>query len=359
MKTLKDSLYLAWVIGSKDIRDALKNKTSLINIIMMLLTVVFFYWTSEIRPFAKQVSVVVFDEDRSALSIEEFTLADGIEYSFSQASSLQDLQWKMANQNLGLVFPSDFNSGLESGDIPTLNGYIFWGDRRKVSALETKYSQALTEILGQPVNVVIDDNFLIPQATANGQHTNITYLLVYFVFITALLIIPHLVLEEKQTRTLDALIVSPASHGQIILGKALAGFFYILVIGGLALVLFSPYIVNWGLALVAFLGYALMALGLGLLVSSFVKSMKHIGAWMIVMTFLLVIPPLFYTSPNLKAGIRIVFTWIPTSALARLLRFACSTGYTGEQILLDLVVVILSIGIIFSLVTWKMRRSDR
>ena len=102
--------------------------------------------------------------------------------------------------------------------------------------------------------------------------------MIYFVFSTALLLIPHLMLEEKQTKTLDALLTSPASPGQVVLGKALAGFFYILVIGGLALALFSLYIVHWGLALAAFLGYALLAIGLGLAVGSFIKSAETIGA---------------------------------------------------------------------------------
>jgi ABC-type polysaccharide/polyol phosphate export permease len=132
-----------------------------------------------------------------------------------------------------------------------------------------------------------------------------------------------------------------------------------LLIGGLALTLFSQYIVNWPLALLAFLGYALLAIGIGLLVGSFIKSMKQLGSWMLVLALFLMVPPLFYSSPNLKAGIRTVFTWIPTSTLASLLRFSCSTSYTLEQILPNLAVVIMSIGIVFGLVIWKVRRFDR
>jgi ABC-type Na+ efflux pump permease subunit len=200
---------------------------------------------------------------------------------------------------------------------------------------------------------------VIPQANADGQQTNVTYLMVYFVFTTALLLIPPLMLEEKQTKTMEALLTSPASPGQIVLGKALAGLFYILVIGGLALALFSQYIVNWPLALAAFSGYALLAIGLGLLVGSFIKSMRQLGSWMLVLALFLMVPPLFYTSPNLKEGIRLVFTWVPTSALASLLRFSCSTNYNLEQLLPNLAVVMLSIGIVFGLVIWKVRRSDR
>jgi len=171
-------------------------------------------------------------------------------------------------------------------------------------------------------------------------------------------LIPHLMLEEKQTKTMDALMTSPASPGQVVLGKALAGFFYILLIGGLAIALLSPYIVNWALALAAFLGYALLATGLGLAVGSFIKSTKQLGLWMVVLILMLVIPPLFYMEPNLKSGIRMVLTWFPSSALASLFRFSCSTDITMAQLLPNLAIAMISIVMVFGLVTWKVRRSD-
>ena len=359
MKSLLDTLNIAWIIGWKDILDTLKNKSSMVNIIVMVAMVVFFYWLNLLRPFDKGVSVVVYDEGDTRLAIDAVKLADGAEYSFRQASSLQDMEQKMAYQNLGLVLPAGFDQTLASGGTPTLSGYIFWVDRLKVVELEAKYSQAFSEILSQPVQVVIGENIVIPQADADGMQSSVTYLMVYFVFSTALFLIPHLMLEEKQARTLDALLTSPASPGQVVLGKALAGFFYILVIGGIGMALFSLYIVNWPLALATFLGYALFATGLGLLVGSFIKSMRQLGIWMLVLALILMVPPLFYMESNLKAGIRMVLTWFPTSALASLFRFACSMGVTAPEWWPKLIVVILSILVVFGLVIWKVRRSDR
>jgi ABC-type Na+ efflux pump permease subunit len=359
MKTLMDTLYIAWIIGTKDILDALKNKSSRANIILMIGMVLFFYWLGVLRPFDKNVSVVVYDEGNTNLSLEEATRTSGATYSFRKATSLQEMETRMAYQNLGLVLPADFDQTLASAGTPTLSGYIFWADRMKVVNLEVKYSQAFSEIIGQPVQVTIGKNIVIPKATAAGMPTTAAAHMVYFVFSIALLLIPHLMLEEKQTRTLDALLTSPASPGQVVLGKALAGFFYVLVTGGLALALYSLYIVNWLLALATFLGYALLAVGLGLVVGSFIKSTKQIGLWMVVMSLFLVVPPLFYLEPNLKAGIKMVLTWFPSSTLTSLFRFACSTGVTPAQILPNLAIAIVSIGLAFGLVIWKVRRSDR
>lgn len=359
MKTMLDSLHIAWIIGTKDILDALKNKSSRANIMILVGMVVFFYWLNALRPFDKEVSVVVYDEGQTSLAIEKTTLENGATYSFREAASLQEMKTRMAYQNLGLVLPANLDQTLAAGDAPALQGYIFWVDRTHVSGLETKYSQAFSEILGQPVHVVIGRNIIIPAATADGMQSTVAYLMVYFVFSTALLIIPHLMLEEKQTKTLDALLVSPASPGQVILGKALAGFFYILVTGGLALALFSLYIVHWSLALAAFMGYALFAIGVGLLVGSFIRSMRQLGLWMLVLMLLLAVPPLFYMEQNLKAGIRTILTCFPTSALASLLRFSCSTGVSQAQVWSKVVVVVASIVVVFGLVIWKVRRSDR
>lgn len=352
-------MHNAWIIGTKDIVDALKNKSILSNIILMILMVVFFYWLNILRPFDKDVTVVVYDEGKTNLTLDKVALESGAEYAFREAASLEEMEQKMAYQNLGLVLPVDFDQTLASGNIPTLSGYIFWVDRMKVAELEAKYSQAFTEILGQPIQVVIGQNIIIPKANATGMQTNVTHLLVYFVFWTALALIPHLILEEKKTKTMDALLTSPASPGQIVLGKALAGLFYILIIGGLALVLFSAYIVNWGLALAAFLGYAFLAIGLALALGIFINSTGQLGLWSVVLILFIVIPPLFYMESNLKAGIRTVLTWFPTSALASLFRFSCSTGVTPAQFMPSLAVASISIIAVFGLVIWKVQRSDR
>ena len=102
---------------------------------VMVGMVVFFYWFGALRPFDKDVSVVVYDEGHTSLTIDKTTLGNGATYSFQEASSLQEMETRMANQDLGLVLPADFDQILASGGTPTLSGYIFWVDRLKVAEL--------------------------------------------------------------------------------------------------------------------------------------------------------------------------------------------------------------------------------
>ena len=359
MKSLTDTLYMAWIIGTKDILDALKNKSLRVNIVIMAGMVVFFYWLGTLRPFDKNVSVVVVDAGNTNLAMESVTLEDGAAYTFREAVSMDDMVRKMANQNLGLVLPADFDRIRESGAALTLDGYIFWGNRMQVTELEAKYNRDFSAILDQPVRVVIGQNIIIPGEDGDGMQSTIAAQLVYFVFWTALALIPYLMLEEKQTRTLDALLTSPASPGQVVLGKALAGFFYVVIIGGLSIALNWAYIVNWGLALVAFLGYGLLAVGLGLALGGYIGSAQQIKIWSLLLILFMVVPPLFYTAPNLKDNIRMILTWLPATALSSLFRFACSTGVTLTLLLPNLAIAAVSIGVVFGLVIWKVKGSDR
>ena len=49
------------------------------------------------------------------------------------------------------------------------------------------------------------------------------------ILMMGIFLVPSLLFEEKETKTMQALLVSPASIGQVVVGKALAGAFYILV----------------------------------------------------------------------------------------------------------------------------------
>jgi ABC-type Na+ efflux pump permease subunit len=265
----------------------------------------------------------------------------------------------MAHEKLGLVLPANLDETLASGGKPALQGYVFWAERWQVKQLEARYTRDLTEIIGQPVQVSIGTNIVIPRADTGDLPATVAQQMIYFVFTAALMVIPHLMLEERQTRTLDALLTSPASPGQVVLGKALAGSFYIALVGALALVLNRALIVNWSLALAAMLGYALLAIGLALLMGVWIRSTQQLALWTLAVLLSLVVPPIFFMEPMIKAGIRAALRLFPSAALASLFRFSCSTGATQAQLWSNATVAVASIAVVFGAVIWKVRRSDR
>jgi ABC-2 type transport system permease protein len=352
-----NSLNVIWSIASKDIVDALKNKAIVFNIIAMIGIVVFFYWISSVRPFDKEIEVVVYDEGNSSLPMERVQLADGYSLVLREMSSIQQMERNMGFMEMGLVLPADFDQVLESGAEPTLTGYILWVHRAKATELESKYSQKLSEWLGYSVRVEIGENFVVPQP--NIPTWPVHFHILFAIFFMAITTVPHLMLEEQQTKTMDALLVSPASAGQVVAGKAFAGLFYVLLSGGLFFALNWAYVTHWGLAILAFLCTALFSLGVALLLGVFVKSPLHVMVCMAPMMFLLIFPAFFAQESNLTSSLKTILNWLPTVALVKIVKLSLSSEIPLAQLLNNLAIALGSTVLIFAIVIWKVRRVDR
>lgn len=357
IEKVTNNLIVVWSIASKDIVDALKNKATLFNIIAMIGIVVFFYWISSVRPFDKEIEIAVYDEGNSRLPMERVQLADGYSLVLYEMSSIQQMERNMGFKEMGLVIPADFDQVLESGGEPILNGSILWVHRAKATELESKYSQKLTEWLGQSVRVEIGESFVVPQPDIPTWPVH--FHILFIVFFMAITTVPHLMLEEQRTKTMDALLISPASAGQVVVGKALAGFFYILLSGGLFFALNWAHVTHWGLALLAFLCTALFSLGAALILGVFTKSPLHIMILMAPMMFLLVLPAFFALQPNLTANLKTILNLLPTTALVRIVKLSLSSEVPLVPLLNNLAIALGSTVLVFAIIIWKVRRVDR
>ena len=359
MKKINESLYIAWTIAAKDVRDAFKNKATRTNILVLIGLVFFFYWMSSIRPFDKRVNVVVFDQGESNFTFARTVLQDESELNFREASSFEEMEKKMAYQDLGMVIPANIDQVVDAGEELNLTGYIHWGRRGQAAELEVKYSVMFTELLGVPVQVEIGDNILIPPSDALGMASTTSFHVFFAVFWMALTVVPFLIIEERKTKTMDALLVSPASPGQVVFGKALAGLIFIIAIAGLSLALNGIYVTLWGWALLGFFLTALFAIGIALLMGSLIRSGQQITLWMLPAALVFVVPAFFADEPNLAAGLKSVLSWLPSTALAKVLSFSVSNGPPPDQLAFNLVIALVSIALVYWLVIWQVRRSDR
>jgi ABC-type Na+ efflux pump permease subunit len=360
MKSLEkvlNSLYIAWTIARKDIGEALKNKNTRINIVVLLGLIVFFYWMSTPRPFDKRINVVVYDEGNTSLTIENAKLEDGTEFIFYEASSMEDMKRKMAYKELGLVLPVDFDQILEAGGEPTLEGYIFWVHRSRVAEFETKYSQKFTELLGQPLRIHIGDNIVIPYSDV--ETNSVPFHMLFTLLWMSVSIVPHLMMEERKTRTMEALLVSPATSAQVILGKAMAGLFYIVLAGVLFFAFNGVYVVSWGLAILGFCTIALLGIGVALLLGCVIQSAQQLSLWGVFIVVIFLVPTMFVNEPFLASWLKSILVWFPTTAIAKLIQFSFSSGVPLDQLALNVGIAFAGIILVYALLGWQLRRSDR
>ncbi len=357
MKIFMNNLYMVWVIGSKDIVGALKNKNTRTNLILMIGMVVFFYWFSTVRPWDKSIEVVVYDEGDSGLFEGAIKLSDSYEIRHIEVSSLGQMQRNMRHEHWGLVVPADFEQTLASGKEPVLSGYLLWVNRGNVAKLEALYTEKFSELIGQPVRVEIGANIVIPSPEI--RTTMVHFNILFATLFVAMLLVPTLMLEEKQTKTLDALLVSPTSAGQVLMGKALAGLFYITLTGGLFFALNWAHVTNWPLALLGFLLCALFSIGLALAVSSLAQTPQQLTIWLAPIMILLIAPTVFAGFSNLAPNLKVIFSWLPTTALMNIIQHSFSSSVPMRQLLTNLAIVVVSIALLFGVVRWKVRRADR
>lgn len=359
MTTASDVMSIGWTIAWKDVRDAFRNKATRTNILVLIGLVVFFYWMSTLRPFDKQVEVVVFDQGSSSQQLENSKLQDGSELAFRRASSPADFEQKMAYQDLGIILPDNFDQQAASGEPISLDGYIHWAKRGQVQELESQYSAMFSELLGRQVTVNIGENILLPPVDALGMASTAAFHVFFAILWMALTVVPFLMLEERQSKTMEALLVSPASPGLVVFGKAVAGLILVTAIAGFSLVLNGVYIINWGWAMVGYVITAVFAIGLALFLGSLIRSQQQVTLWMLLVALLFVVPGLFADEPNLTPAARSVMDWLPSVAFNRILGFSVSDGADGSMIAINLAIALVSIVVIYALVIWQIRRSDR
>jgi ABC-type Na+ efflux pump permease subunit len=175
-----------------------------------------------------------------------------------------------------------------------------------------------------------------------------------------MILTPSLMLEEKFTKTMDALLVSPASASQLVAGKALAGLFFCGVGLAVAFAFNAALITQWWLAvLVAAIG-SLMTTALGLLIGSIVETRQQAS----VLYWILIVAGIAPVALDMMRGLlpetaASIIRWMPTAVLARAYRVSFGGQVPPGQILPELAVLIGCIVIPAAAVAWVVRRSDR
>lgn len=354
-----DTLYTAGVIAAKDITEVLKNPRVFVNIILALGLVVFFYFMLTLRPFDKEVEVLVVGANSPDQLAGTHELADGYKVTLASVDSSEQMARNLGYRDLGLAIPPDFESTLAGGGQATLTGYINWSQRSKVSELEAQYSRQFSELLGQPVKIAIGENIIKPSYDTIGAEDAASFHLLLAILYMAGIVVPYLMVEEKRTRTIEALFVSPASNAQVVLGKALAGLFFVTISGALAFVLNRVYVIDWGLAILVAVLSAVFSTLLALAVGTFLKTPQQMGLWVLVLMLVLLLPGWFAHEPNLTSGFKTLISFIPTSSLALLFGYACSVGASLSLILKNFAIALGFTALVYGVVVWQVRRADR
>jgi len=357
-----NNLYILWTIASKDIVESLRNKL----IISLILGMGFMLLMPKLMEFMlvpPETPVLVYDPRESRLTTE---LENSDLYQVQRASSLTELEQVLGSTGFGLgvkfglALPDDLDEILEAGGQPELDGYVAWANRMKASQMKTSFEEQFEELVGKPVHINVDGNIVYPPSDAGLWLLMVTITPVTVILMMGIQLVSTLLFEEKQTKTMSALLVSPASISQVVVGKALAGLFYVMVSAGVVFAINWAGVVHWEVALLFVLGIGVFGVGVGLVLGSFFARQQDV-AGLTMLHLVVFVGTLFVNmlDMDLPPAVQTVLPWVPSVALAEIIRFVFLKTVPWGEVLAHLGRVIDISLLLYGVVVWRVRRSDR
>jgi ABC-2 type transport system permease protein len=361
-KGLWEDLRIIWAITAKDMLDAVKNKSTLGLLLSALFIVVIYQVLPKWERGSDLPAVLVYDAGDSQL-LAALKRSPNLDVYTGYTSQAQ-LERKLVAGDipeLALTIPPGFDQALASGEAPVLEGYVqHWVSDADAAQLKAQAEGEIVRLAGQPVTIHLEGNVVYPSPDSGGRSFLTSLAVLLSVTMIGVGVAPHLMVEEKQTRTLDALLVSPARSSHLVIAKALTGLFYCLVAAAVVLAINAGLVLHWGLAVAAVILSSLFVVSLGLLLGSAVGAKQVLPIWsMVVLTVLML--PLFLAIMRdlLPTAVHTVVAWVPTATMARVLRGAFSGDLAAMAFSLELLVVAACTAVILGGVAWTVRRSDR
>ncbi len=357
-----EDLRIIWAITSKDMVDAIKSKTTLSVLISALFVVVIYQVLPTFERASDLPTVLVYDAGDSDL-LPALKRSPNLDVYTGYTSQAQLERKLIAGDipELALVIPPGFDQALERGESPVMEGYVqHWISDSDAAQLKGQAEAEIARIVGQPVGIHLEGNLLYPTPDSGGRSFLTSLAVLISVTMVGLGLTPHLMVEEKQTRTLDALLVSPARSSHLVIAKALTGLFYCLIAAVAILAINASLVLHWGLAVTAVILSSLFAVSVGLLLGSLVGAKPVLPMWSMVVLTVLLLPLFLAIMKDLLPSVATtIMAWIPTVTLSRVLRGAFSRDLAFMTFGVELLVVAACIAVLMGCVAWIVQRSER
>ncbi|UCF61018.1 MAG: ABC transporter permease [Anaerolineaceae bacterium] len=358
---IRQSLRIIWAITAKDIVDGLKNKTTLSTILTTLFVAAIYKFLPMLDSGGALPNLIVYDQGGSSIVA---MLEESTEFNLVEFSSRERMERFLTEEDtpaLALVIPPDLDQELTGSATPEVEGYILhWVSESDAEELKTVYEGEISEIVGHPIRIHIEGNIVYTEPDSLGLAFLVSLALVIVITMIGISFTVNLMFEEKQTKAIDALLVSPASSGQVVMAKFLTGLLYCLLGAVVVLALNSSIITHWWLVILGVIVGSFFTVGLGILLGSIFEVRQQVMLWGF-MIFIPLLLPLFLPimSAILPKTLIDIFSWIPTVALDKVFRVSFSAQAPLSQFGPQLLLVACCAVLVFALVVRVLRRSDR
>lgn len=224
-----------------------------------------------------------------------------------------------------------------------------------------KISSKVNKNIGESNKISIDSSYVYSNEDLTYFDTLSPILIGFFVFFFVFLVSGISLLKERTTGTLDRLLSTPIKRSEIVLGY-LIGYGIFAVIQTILIVLFSIYVLNItiegniSLVVIVNILIALVALSLGLLLSTFANSEFQIMQFIPI----IIVPQIFFTG---LIPVESMSIWLQNIARIMPLYYGASAlsgifvkGFNFYNIYSDCIILIIFIIVLYTFNIFGLKR---
>lgn len=310
-------------IARKDIITVLNHPYHVISLVMPLFISLVFLVLMPALFDNDTIRVIVYDEGNSNLP-EQLGLVENVKIE-RVGSATAVLEQLTGDVVAGVILPPGFDTAVANGVSPELTIYLNSEARSSSIAKFQRFMVEETAFLQNPTPAAQisweerqpGGSEMTPFSIENFLFTTMALLTTGIVTCSSL---PHLLHEEKEKGTLHALLSSPASQADVLIGKGVAAFTLTTVVVLLIAWLNQGFVGSWGITAVAIMLTTLFMIGLGLLLGLLMHSNQAKAAASI--SVMIAALPSWFSATSLEAltpVTRFILRAIPTQHLVEAL----------------------------------------
>ncbi len=304
--------------------------------------------------FSEKPKLGVLDEDGSQLSVmlEEY---DSIRYK--EFTALSDIQRAVEDGavDVGIIIPDGFDISVKQGEPTEITAYI-WGESlaKDRTVLLVTLANMIREMAAQEAPVEIETISLGEEEIIPWNVRLLPLIMLFAVFLGGVFIPATSLIDEKEKKTLTALVVTPTSLVDVFMAKGLLGFVLSMFVGIIVLLINQALGAQPLLLIMVLALGAIMAVELGMIFGAIMKDISTLFAIWKSCGILLFGPGIIYMFPQIPQWVGRIF---PTYYMLEPLMAISQKAAGWSDIALNVFVLIGIDALLFALVLFTIKRT--
>jgi ABC-2 type transport system permease protein len=224
--------------------------------------------------------LAIVDQGSSEIT-EKVVMLDDIEVTVLESAEELKEEVEAHNFDAGLVLQEDFDAAVKAGRKPPLQFYIS-GESLASNriVLSVTAVDLVRDIAGRPAPIEVETQIIGDGTNIPIEDRMIPLLVLFAVSLSGLFIPAASMIQERESKTITAVLITPAATAEFMTAKGLMGFLLAVIEGVLILILNLGVSAALGANLVIIAVAALMCVPIGLITGAAVKDMATMfGVW--------------------------------------------------------------------------------